>query len=61
MTDAQTQLNRLAQRYAKALVDYHITKSGNDYTKSRNDYITLCDIQEMMDEVAQEVAAEAGY
>lgn len=53
MTDAITHLKQIAQRYAMALVNYHITKSGDDYS-------TLCEIQEIMNEVAQEVAAETG-
>lgn len=55
MTDATTHLNELAQRYAKALVDYHIRG------QIAHDYDTLIDLQNMMNEVAREVAAEAGY
>lgn len=53
MTDATTHLNELAQRYAKALVDWH-------YNNSQHTYETMCDIHEMMNEVAKEVAAETG-
>lgn len=53
MTDATTHLNELAQRYAKALVYYH--------QNPERDGQYLLDIHDMLNEVAKEVAAEAGY
>ena len=50
MTDAQTQLNRLAQRYAQALVYYH--------QNPERDGQYLLDIHDMLNEVAREVAIE---
>lgn len=53
MKDATTHLNELAQRYAQALVYYH--------QNPERDGQYLLDIHNMLNEVAKEVANEAGY